>query len=775
MKLIGNSANFSSMGDSIVSYRENRTNLDYICDYYKIEKKDCIMYLSNYSFLKKYEHLLRTQAKFYTLDDSYKYKPEYVSNNLYGSPDLWYLILFLNGVTCHAQFDNTNVIAIPPENISVLIELYNMEKENINDYSNPKIISGEDHLISSLASQSKQLFSQPIKRISAELPSIDTDIEYSYYEDQIYNINHRYLYRGALYEETNKKIEELIPIKQGINTVYSKRYKGKFYNDRSHYMNLKPLALGKTIINVNGNNYLCNNDPNYILFNEEGKKYTGNDINNNRLIINNDIGIMNKNSLIIRVDIGKVIPSNLANIKAIVTYDDGTTINIDKSNYTEIDIDYSKNRLVNPNSKLLLLVDINRYKGEVKKIDVFFENIDVINSIQKIIIFDHDFQEIQVKLLAKSINDIEISYMNDYGYAYFDLCKYNNKNKAIDRFTKDELFVEINNSNIGLLSTGKAISKIVSENNYHVYDNLIDTYDNMDLYNIKKVIPERKTFNIEKEFYMKLTSGYQYRIIGNNPDTVSVTINNVFWGVKYPLNDSSAIIDNTSNETVLVKVEYLRPYSLLSDISYQIQYRENPSSAWKRVPDNSVYCRFKTIPNLTTKNRIKLDGYIQGYNLIEDINLNKGSYELSCYLSCSSKGNNGSIGIVFKKENNDKYYAYILTLENQYGNTEKCLVSGLYEIDPKLEDINLSDNGTDIIRGKLLKETTQSLTGTSYNHTYVRILVSESLVSVYSGLSNDTLVLQSIIQGHASNTRYGYLFYNIDDPLIDDIIIRYME
>lgn len=68
---------------------------------------------------KNYFWLLRN-SKIKKFNQKYRFRPDYLSNNEYGTPMLWQLLLFINSVFSVEEFDLAEVI-IPP--LEIIMEI----------------------------------------------------------------------------------------------------------------------------------------------------------------------------------------------------------------------------------------------------------------------------------------------------------------------------------------------------------------------------------------------------------------------------------------------------------------------------------------------------------------------------------------------------------------------------------------------------------------------------------------------------------------------------
>ena len=60
------------------------------------------------------------------------FKPEYLSKRLYSTPDLWWLLLFLNKCKSHKEFNRATVTVLNPEFIDEMLSFLNNISPTIN-------------------------------------------------------------------------------------------------------------------------------------------------------------------------------------------------------------------------------------------------------------------------------------------------------------------------------------------------------------------------------------------------------------------------------------------------------------------------------------------------------------------------------------------------------------------------------------------------------------------------------------------------------------------
>lgn len=66
----------------------------------------------------------------------YRYKPKLLCNDIYGNPELYYIILLLNGIIDVKEFDMQYIKMLRKDDMNdILTAIYNAEKKYIDDYN----------------------------------------------------------------------------------------------------------------------------------------------------------------------------------------------------------------------------------------------------------------------------------------------------------------------------------------------------------------------------------------------------------------------------------------------------------------------------------------------------------------------------------------------------------------------------------------------------------------------------------------------------------------
>jgi hypothetical protein len=86
-------------------------------------------------FRVKYRDLIITNSFIVNFDDTtyqqYRFKPKSLSYDLYGTTELWHLLIWLNNLTSVAQFDLQSPVIFDPSQIAILNSIIEIEATNL--------------------------------------------------------------------------------------------------------------------------------------------------------------------------------------------------------------------------------------------------------------------------------------------------------------------------------------------------------------------------------------------------------------------------------------------------------------------------------------------------------------------------------------------------------------------------------------------------------------------------------------------------------------------
>ncbi|WPH64364.1 baseplate wedge [Staphylococcus phage vB_StaM_PB50] len=244
------------MAEEIQYSKSNKLLLNNISEWYIFEKQSVF----GFPLLKKYENVLKADLIDYELDKAYHYKPEYLSNELYGTTDLWYLLLFVNDMQTVDQFNTDTVKVFTETVINDLNKIINSENDVLGSETNPKPIY--KHMIKSTEEDSDRVtpkYRNP--KIIPFVPELDfddklEDITSDRYLRERYEVHEHKFYRP----DTDKKelVEPFTLNNDGLKTLphlfykkgFSRKFKGKMYFKPGEKYLFAPLQNGTSKLNI---------------------------------------------------------------------------------------------------------------------------------------------------------------------------------------------------------------------------------------------------------------------------------------------------------------------------------------------------------------------------------------------------------------------------------------------------------------------------------------------------------------------------------------------
>jgi len=91
------------------------------------------------NILEKYKNYLDEFCIWLALPEEYYYKPEYVAEKIYGTVDLWYLVLWMAQVPSAMEFNKEVIRVFDPSKIRVINYIINRDYDNVTyNNKNPK-------------------------------------------------------------------------------------------------------------------------------------------------------------------------------------------------------------------------------------------------------------------------------------------------------------------------------------------------------------------------------------------------------------------------------------------------------------------------------------------------------------------------------------------------------------------------------------------------------------------------------------------------------------
>ena len=143
---IFNSGNFLTLEDSISSSKDNPIDIS------RLTKR--VNYQGNYiieephTLLNRYKTVLMRKLEWYTLDNPrLKGRPDAISEIYYGTPDLWFLIMWANNALNPIELFTDAIKVIPISKVNKVIEIALSSQEEINKNHNNIPIAKDSTLV----------------------------------------------------------------------------------------------------------------------------------------------------------------------------------------------------------------------------------------------------------------------------------------------------------------------------------------------------------------------------------------------------------------------------------------------------------------------------------------------------------------------------------------------------------------------------------------------------------------------------------------------------
>lgn len=120
INIIDNSIEYSKNNPLILSQISHKINYN----------DEFLTYDEN--ILNSYKNYLSQFCIFLKIPEEYYYKPELVAKEMYGTVDLWYLILFFSNCPSAEEFNKSVIKIFDPAKFSVLNKLMNITKKSLS-------------------------------------------------------------------------------------------------------------------------------------------------------------------------------------------------------------------------------------------------------------------------------------------------------------------------------------------------------------------------------------------------------------------------------------------------------------------------------------------------------------------------------------------------------------------------------------------------------------------------------------------------------------------
>lgn len=95
--------------------------------------------INDMEIFDEYLEELSSKCRYIQMDDAklnyFKYNPKLFSYEIYGTTELWFLILQLNEMHTCAEFDRNTLKLFPTSIVDIILDIFELEKNSINQNS----------------------------------------------------------------------------------------------------------------------------------------------------------------------------------------------------------------------------------------------------------------------------------------------------------------------------------------------------------------------------------------------------------------------------------------------------------------------------------------------------------------------------------------------------------------------------------------------------------------------------------------------------------------
>ena len=241
-----NLATFNNPGinNLIAASKKNKLTLDNFSNYYILENQIKL----GFPLLKKYDNILKSSLSTITIEKDLYYRPEYVSYKLYGTTDLWYLIMYLNNVYKVEDFVGPTIQVPAYDPLTVLNKIINDEADNKHTVDNPEPLKKSylkhPSLASDIITKTRSDKTIPWVRGSKILSNPNFPWSSLFYKTEFY------LKSGTVKDENGNSVKAITLDKSGTTSIpsvyfqngYEKTLKGRVYlEENMHYSLFKNM------------------------------------------------------------------------------------------------------------------------------------------------------------------------------------------------------------------------------------------------------------------------------------------------------------------------------------------------------------------------------------------------------------------------------------------------------------------------------------------------------------------------------------------------------
>lgn len=673
---IRNKSQDSSLDTSIIVAKTHAYNIDNYTTKitFNLSDSDSLTF-TNYEILKKYENIILDYCVWIKLDDKFKYRPEYLSNQLYKTTYLWYLLLFINKMDNCYQFDREYVKVLDPNSLDVLSEIYNTEKDylkNITVDPNGLVMKaldrGSDEIIRKFG------ISDNIGQVEYVPPVSNDDMEG--FESLIYYANNAYLIQPTYY-------------RRAYGLTYSDGIiEGDIVSKEDQIVSFKPIFLGpecNVLINDQQLLHCPNNSKEVLTFKNRAYLRTMNKVLDTKYEISNSVNWYSiyTNALFAKISCDFSQIGTDIRVKFAFKYEGGTKYDIRNITYTS------------GMKESIMVVDISQNYGRLISLTISlladFKNVD------------DDFK-VYIDYQAQTFREENFLFNKD---AYYNVK------------------ITHNGSHTNVLPLIAYKFK-----NYKV----IDEEDLVTKYVTSKI--------------SMLPS------LSKSPSTIKISSVELFEGLHL-----ISLLDQNELKTSSPGANYLETVDTN-----------------KLHDKNDKLLLYKRPANTGDVNNFKINDYYISANISCMNNIPEENGAMGFFIKGRTRFEENAQGLM---ESKSMCYLYMVKLENEYTDKDKCLLSGLYKLDPSAENMDLDSGGINFKNLVKIADTSQRISGNSENSTFIKIITRGNNIKIYDNKSSKPLIdfydSDEIKFEEDEQPTFGLAMFNIRNPHYRNLIVMGRE
>lgn len=214
-----------TLNGQIVSSDSNRILLDRFSNWYSLEDQ----ILMGFPLMSKYANIIKANLEDYEINPEHKLRPEYVSHELYGTTDLWYILLYINDMRSVHDFTKDVIKVFPDKLISEVNRMIINEGKLLSTKGKPRKI--KKHFIKYLNEPSdEEIIDDSDKRVGWMESTITTskkddllDKKLTKYLESEYGAN-----KDIVRDHLNRKVKRFELDPRGLKQIPSCYYKDGF-------------------------------------------------------------------------------------------------------------------------------------------------------------------------------------------------------------------------------------------------------------------------------------------------------------------------------------------------------------------------------------------------------------------------------------------------------------------------------------------------------------------------------------------------------------------